>query len=531
MSLPLNPEAIWSERFAEIGNVIESDCELIIDRWALRAQEEQAGAVHAHFAEMRNKLPALLRAIGLALAQSGEELALRRCLIAMEHGEQRWKSGWRLAEVVRDYQILRLVIFDHLDQTLNHLPLTMRETMAVGLALDEAISASVVAYVAHQEREMREVNERLNEFLAILGHELRNPLSAIVTTLHLLKLQSRADHSQQEAYGVLDRQVTQLTRLLDDMLDVSRIARGKLELAKEPIVAQEAIRRAVETTRSLFAARGHELTVNIPESPIRLLADPGRLEQVLTNLLTNAAKYTPPDGQVAVELAAEDSHAVIHVRDNGAGISADMLPQIFQMFTQMPQHRGQGLGIGLSLAKQLVDMHDGALEARSDGPNQGSVFTCRLPLGLPSAKTQVAPPSIPLMTRAGSPERYRILVVDDQVDALHELCLLLKLFGHEVHPAHSGQEAVTLASQVRPQVVLLDLRMPEMDGFETARRLRDLPDMEGALVVAMTGFAGGLDHEQTSQAGFDQHLTKPVSFETVQLLLSNCQRAPAQGWN
>jgi signal transduction histidine kinase len=481
MNLPLNPEAIWSERFAEIGILIESDCELLVDRWALRAREEQPGAVHAHFAEMRNRLPALLRAIGRALAQSGEELALRHCLIAMEHGEQRWKSGWRLAEVVRDYQILRLVMFDHLDQTLNHWPLTVRETMAVGLALDEAISASVVAYVAHQERETREINERLNEFLAILGHELRNPLSAIVTTLHLLKLQAGAEQNQEQAYGVLDRQVAQLTRLLDDMLDVSRIARGKLQLAKAPLVVQEAIRRAVETTRSLFAARGHELSVNLPESPIRLLADPGRLEQVLTNLLTNAAKYTPPDGQVDIGLAVDASHAVIRVRDNGVGIAPEMLPQVFEMFIQMPEHRGQGLGIGLSLAKTLVEMHGGTLEAQSAGQNQGTTFICRLPLAAAQTPTLAAPPAIPLTSPLRPPERYRILVVDDQVDALSELCSLLRLFGHEVHAAHSGQEAIAMAATIQPQVVLLDLRMPGMDGFETARRLRAREEMERAL--------------------------------------------------
>jgi two-component system CheB/CheR fusion protein len=386
-----------------------------------------------------------------------------------------------------------------------------------------------VAYVAHQERAMREVNHRLNEFLAILGHELRNPLSAIVTTLQLLKLQTPAEQRQQEAYGVLDRQVAQLTRLLDDMLDVSRIARGKLQLVKEPVPLQEAIGRAVETTRSLFAARGHELTVTIPESPIQLMADPVRLEQVLTNLLTNAAKYTPPDGQVAIKIEAEPQYAVIRVRDNGEGISAEMLPQIFQMFTQTPEHRGQGLGVGLSLAKTLVDMHGGTLTAHSEGRGKGSEFICRLPLAAPSADSLAAP--LPISVSPLPPGQYRILVVDDQVDALGEFCLLLKLFGHEVHAARSGDEAIAQAAVVRPQVVLLDLRMPGMDGFETARRLRAQPEMERVLLVAMTGYAADFDQVQARTAGFDHHLTKPVSFETVQQLLSSSQRSPVQGWN
>ncbi|MEX2142651.1 MAG: hybrid sensor histidine kinase/response regulator [Pirellulales bacterium] len=530
MSMSLNPEAIWSERFAEIGNVIESDCELLVDRWAERAKEEQPNAEAAHFLEMRDMLPALLRAIGRALAQSGEEAAVRHCLIALEHGEQRWKVGWQLAEVVRDYQILRLVILDHLDRTLNHWPLTVRETMAVGLALDEAISASVVAYVGHQERGLREASERLNEFLAILGHELRNPLSAIVTTLQLLRLQQAVAPSQQQAYDVLDRQVAQLTRLLDDMLDVSRLTRGNLQLSKAVIAAQEVIRRSVETTRSLVAARGHTLKVATPAVPLELFADPGRLEQVLTNLLTNAAKYTPPDGKIEVELTTDDGEAVIRIRDNGEGISADMLPRIVEIFTQAPQHRGQGLGIGLALASTLIEMHGGRLEAHSDGPSTGSEFVCRLPLASPTQRV-VAGPAVPLVPLTAPEKRYSILVIDDQVDALYELCLLLKLFGHEVHLAHSGPEGLAEANRVRPQVVLLDISMPGMDGYETARRLRAEPEMEQSLIVAMTGYPQDDVHERALQSGFDHQLIKPVSFETVQKLLAERQRAPAQPWN
>jgi signal transduction histidine kinase len=322
-----------------------------------RAREEEPTAAQAHFDALKDELPEMLRAIGRALAQSGEEVVLRHCLIALKHGEERWKTGWRLNEVVRDYQILRLVLFDHLDRMLPHWPLTVRETMAIGLALDEAISASVVSYVNYEERELRSANERLNEFLAVLGHELRNPLSAIVTTLQLLRLQTSEIASDEEALTVLDRQVAQMTRLLDDMLDSARIERGKLQLAKELITAQEVIRRSVETTRPLFARRGHELRLILPEEPIELFVDPGRLEQVLTNLLNNAAKYTPPDGVISLDLGEENGHAVIRVGDNGAGIAPAMLPHIFEMFAQLPEHRGQGLGIGLSLAKLFVEMH------------------------------------------------------------------------------------------------------------------------------------------------------------------------------
>jgi signal transduction histidine kinase/ActR/RegA family two-component response regulator len=529
MTLPINPEAIWSERFADIGSVIEADSDLLIERFVQRACAEQSGAAGAHFDEMRNMLPALLRAVGRALAQSGDEVAVRHCLIAMQHGEQRWKVGWRLAEVVRDYQILRLVILDHLDRNLNHWPLTIRETMAIGLALDEAISASVLAYVNHQEQELRQANERQSEFLAVLGHELRNPLTAIVTTLQLLRLQKAVAPAHEEAYAVLDRQVMQLTRLLDDMLDVSRIARGKLQLSKEPIAAQELIRRAVETTGSLFAARGHDLEVVAPQSPVTLLVDPARVEQVLANLLTNAAKYTPPEGKVRVELDVETDHAVIRVSDNGVGISAEMLAKIFEMFAQAPEHRSQGLGIGLALAKTLLEMHGGSIAAHSDGPGAGSRFACRLPLASPHADRPVPLPA-PLVPRTAPGDRFSILVIDDQVDALRELRLLLALFGHDVHLAHSGEEGLQQAAQVRPQVVLLDIRMPGMDGYETARRLRTMPGMETALIVAMSGYVQEND-ATSSDASFDARLLKPVSFETVQQLLAARQRAPEQPWN
>jgi two-component system CheB/CheR fusion protein len=529
MNLPLNPDAIWSERFAEIGNLIESDSDLLIERWIQRAREEQPGAVHAHLEEMRNMLPVLLRAIGSALAHSGDEVVVRHCLIALEHGEQRWQVGWRLAEVVRDYQILRLVILDHLDRSLNHWPLTIRETMAIGLALDEAISASVLAYVNHQEQELRQANERQSEFLAVLGHELRNPLTAIVTTLQLLRLQKAVAPAHEEAYAILDRQVLQLTRLLDDMLDVSRIARGKLQLAKEPIAAQELIRRAVETTRSLLATRGHDLDVEAPESPVPLLVDPTRVEQVLANLLANAAKYTPPEGKVRVRLEVEADQAVVRVSDNGVGISAEMLSKVFEMFAQAPEHRSQGLGIGLALAKKLLELHGGSISAHSDGPGRGSQFVCRLPLASPRTERPLPLPAslIPPTTPDG---RYRILLIDDQVDALRDLRLLLALFGHEVHVAHNGEEGLQQAAQVRPQVVLLDIRMPGMDGYETARRLRANPDFGTALIVAMSGYVEESD-ATVADAAFDARLLKPVSFDTVQQLLATRQRSPEQPWN
>jgi CheY-like chemotaxis protein/anti-sigma regulatory factor (Ser/Thr protein kinase) len=267
-----------------------------------------------------------------------------------------------------------------------------------------------------------------------------------------------------------------------------------------------------------------------PEHPIFLFGDPSRIEQVVTNLLTNAAKYTPADGKVTVELSVEGDQAVIRVADNGIGIPENMFSHIFEMFRQQPQHRGQGLGIGLALAKTLVEMHGGTIQVHSDGPGKGTTFTCRLPLS-ESRQPAVALPTYPFEKRTSPAERFRIVVIDDQVDALHELCLLLKLFGHEVYAAHSGQDGIDQANRVQPQVVLLDIRMPDMDGFEVVRRLRANPQFEQTLIVAMTGKAGDSTEEQFRAAAFDHVLLKPVAFETVQELLATRERAPTQPWN
>jgi CheY-like chemotaxis protein len=267
-----------------------------------------------------------------------------------------------------------------------------------------------------------------------------------------------------------------------------------------------------------------------PESAVMLMVDPTRIEQVLTNLLTNAAKYTPPEGKIHIQLGVEGDEAVIRVSDNGLGISAEMMPRIFEMFAQLPEHRSQGLGIGLALARTLIESHGGTIAVHSDGPGRGSQFVCRLPLASPRSERplplppSLAPSTMPL-------DRYCILLVDDQVDALRELRLLLKLFGHDVHLAHSGQEALDLAGHVKPQVVLLDIRMPEMDGFETARRLRAMPELDTALVVAMTGYVQDGDGISESESLFNARLLKPVLFETVQELLATRRRAPEQPWN
>lgn len=516
--MSVEPEALWSERFAVIGSILESDYNTIIDRWAERALEEQPNAPHVHFKEMRNALPAMLQAMGRALAECGTAPAMRHCLIALEHGETRWKAGWRLAEVVRDYQILRLVILEHLELMLPSGTLTVREMMAVGLALDEAIGASVVAYVGHQEQQMRQASERLNEFLAVLGHELRNPLNAITTTVELLKLQQLQAPLLGDATAVLDRQTAQLGRLLDDMLDVTRIARGKLELRKELVSVEALVEQAVESTRPMFASRGQTLHLEVSDGAL-LHADRARLVQVLTNLLTNSAKYTPPDGDVWLLARIERDQAIFAVRDTGEGIAPDVLPHIFEMFAQAPEHRRQGLGIGLSLAKTLVELHGGTIEAHSDGPGTGTTFTVRIPLAdgreHASESAQAAAPS-------SGPARQsprRILLIDDQVDGLQELRLLLKLYGHEVHLAHSGEEGVRQALLVRPDVILLDLHMPGMDGYETAKRLRRQRDLSDTMIVAMTGYPEQADRGRVEQGGFDHALSKPVSFSLVQSLL------------
>ena len=381
---------------------------------------------------------------------------------------------------------------------------------------------------------MIDLDRRKDEFLAMLCHELRNPLAPISNAVNLLRLQQTDDLVQQKAINIIDRQVRQLTHLVDELLEISRINTGRVQLKREPIAVSDIIERAVETLHPLINQRRHELTVAVPSQPIWLNADPSRLEQVLVNLLTNAAKYTDEGGYIQLSVELDGAEVVMRVRDSGIGITSELLPHIFDLFTQGERSldRAQGgLGIGLSLVQKLVELHGGTVEAGSV-LNQGSEFVVRLPVlvNFTPKPTSTPAPVLPFAETSPQPvDGCRVLVVDDNVDLAGSMAMLLEMSGHEVRVFHDGPSALEAALADPPDVVLLDIGLPGFDGFEVARRIRQEATLKNVVLVAMTGYARETERQRSQEAGFDHHLVKPADFdEVLKILATVSQKATGQ---
>ncbi len=359
---------------------------------------------------------------------------------------------------------------------------------------------------------LREADKRKDEFLAMLAHELRNPLAPIRTAVQLLRLKELAEHQRARARDIIERQVEHLVCLIDDLLDVSRITRGMITLHREPVLVGAIVARAVETARPMIDARRHELTLDLPDDLITVEGDKTRLVQVVGNILNNAAKFTDAGGRITLKVAREGRHAVISVRDTGIGIQPELVPRVFDLFMRahVESDGGHGgLGIGLALVRRLVDLHDGTVTAHSDGPGHGSEFVVRLPL-----YTMVAAPVLDQpqhSDRLAAIDCRRILIADDNHDAAEVLATLLGARGHDVRIVHDGVDALHVGASFKPDIVLLDLGMPKMDGYETARQIRQHPWGKGATVVALTGWGQQQDRDRSAAAGFDVHLVKPVT--------------------
>jgi signal transduction histidine kinase len=536
---------IRAEKHLEIGALIRRDAAVLIARWQARAVDEQPNARRLHHAALLDHLPTFLSELGRSLAAATHEADGWHCPPAREHGTQRWEVGWSLEEVVRDYQLLRLVLLEHLEEALAR-PLRSREAMAVGLALDEAIAQSTSRYVRHQEetvrqterervenekqaelnrlqREeaaLREAHRRKDEFLALLGHELRNPLAPLHNALQVLHLRGADPPTVAWAQEVATRQVQHLTRLADDLLDLSRISRGKILLRQQRVDLGRLVSQVTDDYRRPVETAGLTLTVELPPVSVWVLGDPVRLTQVVSNLLNNAIKFTDPGGTLTVRLAPPDENGrtVVQVQDTGIGIEPDLVPRLFELFMQadrsLERSRG-GLGLGLSLARGLVELHGGAMSAASDGPGHGSAFTVWLPVAEGAEAAEETPPLAPLPVPP-----MRILLVEDNRDAAEALRVLLELWGHQVVVAHTGPVALETARQYRPEVVLCDLGLPGMDGLAVARALRKDPTLSSARLIALTGYGSETDQHQAQKAGFDRHLTKPVDFEELQRILA-----------
>ena len=375
------------------------------------------------------------------------------------------------------------------------------------------------------EAALREADRHKSEFLAMLAHELRNPLAPLRNGLHIMRLADDGGVVVAEARAVMERQLEQMVRIIDDLLDLSRITNGKIELRKEQLDLTTVVQCAVETSRPLLEAAGHEFTVNLPPAPVVVYADRTRLAQVFANLLNNAAQYTEPGGHVWLTVERQGSDVVVTVKDTGIGIAADMLPKVFEMFTQadrsLERSRG-GLGIGLSLVRRLVEMHGGRVEVHSDGPGRGSEFVVRLGVVLSSDQ---APPRVNDPGASRAPE-CRILVVDDNKDSARSLALLLAMTGHDTRTAHDGLEAVETAKAFRPDVVLLDIGLPKLNGYDACRSIRAQPWGEDMVLIALTGWGQKEDKRLSREAGFNFHLVKPVDLADLEKLLAGLVLTP-----
>jgi signal transduction histidine kinase len=369
-------------------------------------------------------------------------------------------------------------------------------------------------------RQLRQADRRKDEFLALLAHELRNPLAPMRNAINVMRVKNVTDPDLIWCRDVLDRQASQLTRLVDDLLDISRITQGKIKLRRETVDLADIVAGAEESCRPLIDSLRHELVVRVPDHPVKVDGDPARLIQVVSNLLNNAAKYQEEGGLIEMTVSSRDGIASIIVRDWGAGIEPELMSQVFDLFWQgerTPDRAQGGLGIGLSLVRSLVESHGGTVRATSDTNGSGTEFEIRLPIQARTSGEEVVNEPAPAVEESGSARR--ILVVDDKRDAAESMAILLRLRGHEVLVAYDGREALEIAALAQPSVVLLDIGLPETDGYEVCRRLRQQGMVE-TQIIAMTGYGQERDRQRSREAGFDAHTVKPVDIDEVLKLLA-----------
>jgi PAS domain S-box-containing protein len=428
----------------------------------------------------------------------------------------------RRGERIDHFETVRLAKDGHrVDISLTVSPIRDEEGEVIGASK----TARDITERKRAEWLLREADRRKDEFLATLAHELRNPLAPIRNAAELLKRADSLNPQLRAVSTILERQVRQMTHLVDDLLDVSRITAGQVRLHREPIELSALLTAVIESYQSVFEAARHEVTFSAPTSPIYVSGDRIRLTQVFSNILHNAAKYTPPAGRIRIELHHQDDDVIVSIRDSGIGIPREMLSYVFELFAQLNrsyERTNGGLGIGLTLAKRLVELHDGSIEANSEGPNQGSEFVVCLPAAGPvTAEPQQVP-----RTDSDRAISRRVLIADDNQDAAVSLSLLLQTMGHETRIAHDGLEAVEAAEDFRPEVVLLDIAMPKLDGYEAARRIARRAWAFATRIIAVTGWGQDADRQRAREAGFHEHLVKPVDPETLSRLLGDTSTPP-----
>ena len=524
------------ERFSRIQFIEERDVGRV---WSFRDITERKRA-EKELRQQREWFEVTLSSIGDAVitTDTGGKVTFLNPMAEM-------MTGWKTAEASGQplEKVFNIINEDTRKPAKNPVDIVLRDGIVVGLANHTALigkdgtersiedsaapirdatgTISGAVMVFHDvtqrrraEKALKEADQKKDHFLAILAHELRNPLVPIRNGLQILNLAGNDLTIAENARSIMDQALNQLVRLVDDLLDVSRITTGKLKLRKERVELAAVVQSAVETTRPLIDEQGHHLSVRLPPTSILLDADPTRLAQVFSNLLNNAAKYSEQGGRITLVAEPVGSEVIVRVTDQGIGISADHLPRIFQLFAQVEtaSDRSQGgLGIGLSLVRGLVEMHGGTIEARSGGPGRGSELTVRLPLAKPAPLSASQTEEADGQKTSPTP-KYRILVVDDNRLSAQSTAIALGLMGHDLATARDGIEGIELARTFRPDVILMDIGLPEMNGHETARRIRQQPGGNNILLIAVTGYGQEEDRRLSLEAGFDYHLVKPLNF-------------------
>ena len=504
----------------EIANSIETLRKQILVRWReeVRHNPEQAAQIHRlDDRELEDHLPALTdEIIKLLRGESAHHLQDD----AAKHGRQRRALGYSVVPLLRELQIFRRVLTDMVQEIVgpdNQAEKAEEVRNLIIDVVDHSMNTSVLQYTlaAEEERnsaqgEAGELHEQRDRFLATLSHELRNQVSPIILGTQLLKDLKPADRRMAQTIDRIERQARHQAILIDDLLDISRFRYGKLQLKRKNIDLREPVRHALETLQEDFRARQLKLEVELPESPLFGSADKTRMAQILINLLSNALKFTPPEGNVQVVLAEQEDSAVLAVRDTGVGIDPEVLPELFTMFFQTgqpPKAVKSGLGVGLALAKVLVEMHGGTIEGHSEGDGRGAEFIVRIPLKSVSPEQSIS-------------IAKRVLVVDDNSDHRELMAELLRARGYEVIEARDASEALRLSSIQKPEACVIDIGLPDMDGYELARKLRELPEIRTSRLIAVTGYGTMADARSFEEAGFDHYFPKPPDIEELNSVLS-----------
>jgi signal transduction histidine kinase/CheY-like chemotaxis protein len=528
--------------FEALSKYLRDNSERLMEQWRARVRKDRnqpACRHHLRGKELDDHLPSLLQMIADALVDVAAPPALDR--EAREHGRQRRGHGYSPVELIEEFAVFRDTIL-HAIEAYNEsasTPLSVAELGSARLQvitlLDRSIGASMRQWMEEAEHArviadqrllasnaaLREADALKDRFVTILSHELRNPLAPILSAAQVLDRILPDDPTMRTARDIIERQTRQLMNLVDDLLDLTRVSTGKIVLKSSVMSLQDAVGTAVESCRPSIDEHQLQLTMAADEQPLHIFADSTRIVQVATNILNNACKFTPRGGSIHVDVKRSDGEAVLSVRDSGIGIPPQMLERVFELFAQgdASLNRGTGgLGIGLTVTRSLVEMQGGRIEAHSSGENTGAEFVIRFPLAL---SVPAASPSdhekVP--DTDGSPTAKRIAVVEDNDDSRDALGTLLRLFGHVVFPAANGEEALRLAAADRPDVFIIDIGLPSMNGYELARALRSTPACESAILIALSGYGNNDDKNRAFDAGFDFHLTKPADVEQLNRLL------------